>query len=256
MVTYRSPREWKIMREAGRAVARTLAAVRDAAEPGVPLAELEAVAARTLKRMEARPSFLGYRPSWTSVPYPGTVCVSVNEVVVHGIPHAHITLEDGDVVSVDCGAEVGGYHGDAAITFVVGTADAGAERLLAATAQALDDAVAAARPGNRMGDVSHAVDRIARANGYGVLDGWGGHGIGTSMHEDPPVPNRGSAGRGLRLREGLTIAIEPMFHEGGEDATRVLDDGWSIVTADGSRAAHFEHTVAVTADGPRVLTLP
>ncbi len=244
------------MREAGRAVARTLAAVRDAAEPGVPLAELDAVAARTLKEMDARSSFLGYRPDWTSVPYPAMVCVSVNEVIVHGVPHAHITLKDGDVVSVDCGAEVGGYHGDAAITFVVGEADADAERLVAATARALDDAIAAARPGNRMGDISHAVDRVARANGYGAPDGWGGHGIGTAMHEDPGVPNRGRPGRGLRLREGLTIAIEPMFHEGGGNETRVLDDDWSIATADGSRAAHFEHTVAITADGPRVLTLP
>ncbi|GLW65918.1 hypothetical protein Arub01_41620 [Actinomadura rubrobrunea] len=174
---------------------------------------------------------------------------------MHGIPDGRV-LKDGDVVSVDCGAEVGGYHGDAAITFAVGEADADAVRLMDVTRTALERAIEQARPGGRMGDISYAVMRTAREAGYGILQGCGGHGIGTRMHEAPDVPNVGRPGRGLLLQEGLTIAIEPMFHEGGRDAAEVLPDGWSIATADGSRAAHFEHTVAITADGPVVLTLP
>ncbi|GAA2456875.1 type I methionyl aminopeptidase [Actinomadura vinacea] len=255
MVSYRSPREWEIMREAGRVVARTLEAVRRAAEPGVTLAELDAVAARTIKEMNARPSFLHYHPDWSPTPYPATVCVSVNEVIVHGIPDGRV-LHEGDLVSVDCGAEVGGYHGDAAVTFAVGTPDQAGQRLMDVTRRALERAIEAARPGARMGDLGYAVERTAREAGYGILEGCTGHGIGTAMHEDPEVPNVGLPGEGMVLREGLTIAIEPMLHEGGGDQAVMLRDGWSIATADGSRAAHFEHTIAVTADGPRILTLP
>ncbi|WP_433329501.1 type I methionyl aminopeptidase [Spirillospora sp. CA-294931] len=253
MVTYRSSREWEIMREAGRVVARTLEAVRRAAEPGISLRELDAVAARSIKEHHAVSSFLGYHPSWAPTPYPATVCLSVNDVVVHGVPDDRV-LAAGDLVSADCGAELGGYHGDAAMTFCVGPPDDAGLRLMDVTRTALERAIAAARPGGRMGDISSAVERTAREAGYGILEGCGGHGIGTAMHEDPPVPNTGRAGRGLRLREGLTIAIEPMFHEGGGDATRVLPDGWSIATADGSRAAHFEHTIAITGEDPVVLT--
>ncbi|WP_067489060.1 type I methionyl aminopeptidase [Actinomadura hibisca] len=255
MVNYRTPREWDVMREAGRAVALTLAAVQEAAEAGISSAELDAVGVRTLKELHARPSFLGYHPSWAPVPYPAVVCISVNDVVVHGIP-SNTVLRDGDVVSLDCGAEIGGYHGDAAVTFTVGAADDEAARLIDTTRRALEKAIEAAVPGNRMGDIGHAVESVARAAGYGILEGAGGHGIGNAMHEDPSVPNRGRPGRGMKLREGLTIAIEPMFHEGGGDETRLLADGWSIATADGSRAAHFEHSIAITPDGPRVLTLP
>ncbi|MFC5754161.1 type I methionyl aminopeptidase [Actinomadura rugatobispora] len=255
MVTYRDPRELEIMREAGRVVARTLDAVEGAAEPGVSLAELDAVAARTIKELDARPSFLHYHPNWSPTPYPGTVCVSVNEVIVHGIPDGRV-LRAGDLVSVDCGAELGGYHGDAAVTFAVGEADEAGRRLMDVTRLALERAIEAARPGARMGDLGHAVERTAREAGYGILEGCTGHGIGTAMHEDPEVPNIGRPGTGLVLREGLTIAIEPMFEEGGRDDAVGLRDGWSIATADGSRAAHFEHTIAVTADGPVILTLP
>ncbi|XVQ11968.1 type I methionyl aminopeptidase [Spirillospora sp. CA-255316] len=255
MVTYREPRELEIMREAGRVVARTLDAVRHAAEPGVSLAELDAVAARTIKELDARPSFLHYHPRWSATPYPASVCVSVNEVIVHGIPDGRV-LRAGDLVSVDCGAEVGGYHGDAAVTFAVGAADEAGRRLMDVTRLALERAIEAARPGARMGDLGHAVERTARDAGYGILEGCTGHGIGTAMHEDPEVPNVGRPGHGLVLREGLTIAIEPMFEEGGRDDAVGLQDGWSIATADGSRAAHFEHTIAVTADGPVILTLP
>ena len=255
MVTYRDPRELEIMREAGRVVALTLAAVRDAAGPGVPLAELDTVAARTIKEMGARPSFLHYHPTWSPTPYPASICVSVNEVIVHGIPDGRV-LREGDLVSVDCGAELRGYHGDAAVTFAVGEADEAGRRLMDTTRLALERAIEAARPGARLGDIGHAVERTAREAGFGILEGCTGHGIGTAMHEAPDVPNVGRPGRGMVLREGLAIAIEPMFEEGGRDDAVGLDDGWSIATADGSRAAHFEHSIAVTADGPVILTLP
>jgi methionyl aminopeptidase len=174
-------------------------------------------------------------------------------VVVHGIPGGRV-LKDGDLVSVDCGATLGGYCGDAAVSFFVGSGDESGQRLLDVTRTALERAIAAAVPGNRMGDIANAVERTAREAGYGIMQGCGGHGIGTEMHEDPPVPNVGRAGKGMPLREGLTIAIEPMLHEGGSDEARTLADGWSIATADGSRAAHFEHTIAITGDGPVILT--
>lgn len=239
------------MRDAGRVVARILRDVRAAAEPGVPLAELDAVAARTLKEHGATSPFLHYKPSWAPMPYPANICVSVNEVVVHGIPKG--VLKDGDLVTVDGGARLAGYCGDAAVSFIVGTPDEAGLRLVETTRTALERAIAAAVPGNRMGDVTAAIESTARRAGYGIADGSGGHGIGTEMHEDPPVPNKGLR-RGMRLREGLAIAIEPLVTESGRDETRVLGDGWSVVTADGSRAAHFEHSIAITEDGPLVLT--
>jgi methionyl aminopeptidase len=255
MVAYKTPRELAIMREAGRVVARTLERVAEAAAPGVPLAELDAIGARTIKELDAKPSFLHYHPSWAPMPYPGTLCLSVNDVVVHGIPDGR-TLNPGDILSIDCGAVVGGFHGDAAITIPIGTVDAAATRLMDVTRQALHNGIEAAVAGNRIGDISHAVESVARAAGYGLLQGCTGHGIGTAMHEDPAVPNTGRPRRGLRLREGLTIAIEPMLIEGGHDDGRNQRDGWAIATADGSRAAHFEHSIAVTPDGPVILTAP
>lgn len=251
MVTLKNESELERMREAGRVVGATLRRVADAVEPGVSLAELEAIGAACIAEHGARSSFLGYRPHFADTPYPATLCLSVNDVVVHGIPDDRV-LKAGDVVSIDCGAEVGGYHGDAAVTVPVGPVDDGALRLVDATRKALAAGIEAAVPGGRLGDVSSAVETAARP--YGLLEGFGGHGIGTAMHEDPPVPNTGRRGRGMRLREGLVIAIEPMLIEGGRDDGRLLADGWSIATADGSRAAHFEHTVAVTGDGPLVLT--
>ncbi|MCW2864005.1 MAG: methionine aminopeptidase type [Actinoallomurus sp.] len=253
MVTLKNQAELDRMREAGRIVGVALRRVADAVEPGVALAELDAIAATCIREHGARSSFLDYHPRFTPTPYPATLCLSVNDVVVHGIPDVR-TVKDGDVLSIDCGAEVGGYHGDAAVTVPVGQVDDAAHRLMATTREALSAAIGAAVPGARLGDVSHAVERTARP--YGLLEGCGGHGIGTAMHEDPHVPNTGRPGRGMRLREGLVIAIEPMLIEGGGDAGRTLADGWSIATADGSRAAHFEHTVAVTADGPLILTTP
>ncbi|HEY0539767.1 MAG TPA: type I methionyl aminopeptidase [Actinoallomurus sp.] len=253
MVTLKNQTEIDRMREAGRIVGVALRRVADAVQPGVSLAELDAIAAACIREHGARSSFLDYQPRHASTPYPATLCLSVNDVVVHGIPDGR-TVKDGDILSIDCGAEIDGYHGDAAVTVPVGQVDDAAHRLMTTTREALSAAIGAAVPGARLGDVSHAVERSSRP--YGLLEGCGGHGIGTAMHEDPHVPNTGRPGRGMRLREGLVIAIEPMLIEGGGDAGRTLADGWSIATADGSRAAHFEHTVAVTADGPLVLTTP
>lgn len=253
MVSLKSPAEIASMREAGRVVADTLRVVAEAVRPGVTLRELDALAARHIRAAGAEPSFLGYRPYAGLPPFPGVLCLSVNEVVVHGIPDDRV-LRDGDLLSVDCGAIVDGYHGDAAVTLGVGRVDASARRLSDATREALEAATARMLPGNTIGDVAHAVQRVAEAYGYGILRDHGGHGIGTSMHEDPHVPNSGRPGRGYRLREGVVLALEPMFVESGRTDYRILPDRWTLATADGTRAAHFENTVAVTADGPRVLT--
>jgi methionyl aminopeptidase len=251
MVTLKNQAELDQMRAAGHVVSVTLRRVADAVEPGVSLAELEAIGAACIKEHGADSSFLGYHPRWAGTPYPATLCLSVNDVVVHGIPGGR-RLKDGDILSIDCGAVVGGFHGDAAVTVPVGRVDDAAERLMKVTREALTAAIAAAVPGGRLGDVSYAVESTARP--YGLLEGCGGHGIGTAMHEAPDVPNTGRPGHGMTLREGLVIAIEPMLIEGGGDAGRTLADGWSVATADGSRAAHFEHTVAITAHGPEILT--
>jgi methionyl aminopeptidase len=253
MVVLRSAAEIATMREAGRIVAATLAAVAEAAKAGVGLADLDTMAADLIAGAGARPSFLGYHPSWAPTPYPGVLCLSVNHAIVHGIPD-HRTLKDGDLLSIDCGAYIDGYHADAALTVGVGAIDAEGVRLMETTDRALAAGIAAARPGAKLGDISHAVESVARAGRYGLPPGLGGHGIGTAMHEDPHVPNTGRAGRGLPLREGLVLAIEPMLIEGGRDSGRTLDDGWTIVTTDGSRAAHAEHTIAITGEGPVVLT--
>jgi methionyl aminopeptidase len=255
MVTLKSAAELSAMREAGRVVGRTLQRVVEAVRPGVRLATLDELAAEAIREHGARPSFLHYHPRFAPYPFPAVLCLSVNEVVVHGIPNGR-ALRDGDVLSVDCGAVVDGYHGDAAVTVPVGRVDDLARRLIERTRAALDAGIAAAVVGARIGDVAHVVERVGRAAGYGILADHAGHGIGRAMHEDPTVPNTGRPGRGLPLREGLVLAIEPMFLEGGRDGYRLLTDGWSVATDDGSRAAHWEHSVAVTADGPRVLTLP
>jgi methionyl aminopeptidase len=254
MVVLRSDAEIATLREAGRVVARALAAAAAAARPGVRLTELDELAADVIADAGAKPSFLGYRPSWAPTPYPAVLCLSVNDAVVHGIPGRR-RLAEGDLLSIDCGAHVDGYHGDAAVTVAVGEVDDAARRLADTTDRALAAGIAAIGPGARMGDVSHAIEQVARGGGYGLPAGLGGHGVGTAMHEDPDVPNTGRPGRGILLREGLVIAIEPMLIEGGGSHCRTARDGWTILTADGSRAAHAEHTVAVTADGPVVLTV-
>jgi methionyl aminopeptidase len=236
------------MAEAGRVVARALSAAAAAVAPGVSTAALDAIAAREIRAAGAAPSFLGYHG------FPATICACVNEEIVHGIPRATRRLRDGDVVSIDCGAIVDGWHADAALTVPVGTAGAELGPLIDGCERALWHGLAAARPGARLGDISHAVERSARAAGaYGIVGDYGGHGIGSEMHMDPPVPNQGRPGRGPVLAEGMALAIEPLLVL-GSPGTRLLDDGWTVVTDDGGPAVHFEHTVAITSGGPRVLT--
>ncbi|WP_406325252.1 type I methionyl aminopeptidase [Streptomyces sp. NBC_01617] len=243
------------MREAGRVVARALAAAREAAGVGESLRELDEAARSVLAEAGAGSPFLGYRPSFAPVAFPAVICTSVNDAVSHGIPTGY-RLRDGDLVSIDCGAQLDGWTGDAAITFTVGTPRPGDLDLIDATQQALDAGIAAAQVGSRIGDISHAIDTVARKAGCGMPADFGGHGIGRRMHEDPHVPNRGRPGRGFPLRHGLVLAIEPMLMAGGRNTYRTDIDGWTLRTTDGSRAAHIEHTVAITDQGPRILTLP
>jgi methionyl aminopeptidase len=236
------------MAAAGQVVASALTAAAAAVAPGVSTAELDAIAAYEIRVAGATPSFLGYHG------FPATICACVNDEIVHGIPRPARRLRDGDVVSIDCGAVVDGWHADAALTVPVGPVPARLGRLLDTCERALWHGLAAARPGARLGDISHAVQRCARSAGkYGIVEDYGGHGIGSEMHMDPPVPNQGRPGRGPVLAEGTALAIEPLLVLGSA-ATRLLDDGWTVVSEDGSPAAHFEHTVAITADGPWVLT--
>ncbi|CAM5387839.1 MULTISPECIES: type I methionyl aminopeptidase [Streptomyces] len=255
MVEIKTDAALDAMREAGRVVARALAAVREAADVGVSLRDLDEAARAVLADAGAGSPFLGYRPSFAPVAFPAVICTSVNDAVSHGIPTGY-RLRDGDLVSIDCGAELDGWTGDAAISFTVGTPRPGDLDLIDATQEALDAGIAAARVGGRIGDISHAIDTVARKAGCGMPADFGGHGIGRHMHEDPHVPNRGRPGRGFPLRRGLVLAIEPMLMAGGQNTYRTDSDGWTLRTTDGSRAAHIEHTVAITDQGPRVLTLP
>jgi methionyl aminopeptidase len=254
MVELKTPGEIEAMAAAGAVVARALAATRAAASPGVRLAELDQVAREVLRAAGASSPFLNYQPSFAHTPYPGVVCLSVNDAVLHGIPSRY-QLRDGDLLSVDCGATLDGWTGDSAISFCVGHTSEVDARLLERTEAALQAGIAAAQPGARMGDVSAAIGKVARDAGYGLHTDFGGHGIGRTMHESPHIPNDGRPGRGMRLEPGLTIAVEPWFLAGGRDAYQIDDDGWTIRSTDGSRGAHFEHTIAVTENGPRILTV-
>jgi methionyl aminopeptidase len=247
MIIRKSPQEVDRMRRAGRLVGHTLSVVSASARPGVSLVELDQLAERTIREAGAIPSFLGYHG------FPATLCLSPNDVVVHGIPNGYV-LREGDILSIDCGAIVEGYHGDAAVTIPIGEIDEEASRLIATTERSMWAGIGQVRAGHRLSDIGHAVEQVAMEPGYGVVREYVGHGIGTAMHEEPQVPNYGRPGRGLRLDVGLVLAIEPMLNQGGPQ-TEVLDDGWTVVTRDGSRSAHFEHTVAITPAGPEVLTL-
>jgi methionyl aminopeptidase len=241
------------MHAAGQVVGKALTAVREAAGVGVSLLELDEVAHQVLRDAGAKSPFLGYRPSFAPTPFPAVICASVNEAIVHGIPTGQ-RLGDGDLVSIDFGAELGGWVGDSAISFIVGKPRADDVRLVRTAERALAAGIEAAVVGNRIGDIAHAIGTVCRAAGYGIPDGFGGHGVGRRMHEDPPVPNEGRPGRGLRLRHGMVLAIEPMLIGGGTDGYHEAPDGWTLRTNDGSRAAHAEHTVAITDSGPRILT--
>jgi len=253
MVVLKTASELATMREAGRVVAQTLQAVSAAAKIGVMLLDLDDLARTMLSERGAKSSFLDYLPSFAPVPYPAVLCLSVNDAIVHGIPDRR-RLAEGDLLSIDFGAHIDGYHGDAAVTIGIGELDAAARRLSDTCYRALDAGIAAAQPGGRLGDISFAVQTVCRTAGYGMPTGYGGHGVGTAMHEAPHVPNVGRPGRGLVLRPGLVLAIEPMVVESGSDQHRLLIDGWTVCTVDGSRAAHTEHTVAITDDGPVILT--
>ncbi|HEY6697851.1 MAG TPA: type I methionyl aminopeptidase [Acidimicrobiales bacterium] len=244
----RTAEEIRIMRRAGRVVAEMHDRIRGALRPGVATLQLDALGREVLERRGARSNFLGYHD------YPAVICASPNEVVVHGIPGGRV-LEEGDIVSIDCGAIVDGYHGDAAFTAGIGAIDAEAQRLVDVTRAALDAGIAELVAGARLGDLGAAVQATVEAGGFSVVRDYVGHGIGTAMHEPPDVPNVGRRGKGKRVAAGDVFAVEPMVCAGGED-TVVLDDGWTVTTLDGSWAAHWEHTVAVTDDGPEILTLP
>jgi methionyl aminopeptidase len=248
MIIRKSPAELDKMRRAGAITAATIDLVLEAVAAGVSTLDLDRTAERYIRGEGAIPSFLGYKG------FTGSICASINDEIVHGIPTADRVLRDGDLVSLDFGAIWEGFHSDAAVTVFVGSPPSDdAKRLTETTEAALDAAIAVIRPGGRLSDIGHAIEQIALAHGLGVIREYGGHGIGRALHEDPFIQNWGAAGRGPELKPGLVVAIEPMLTLGG-DATEVRDDGWTVVTADGSLSAHFEHTVAVTDTGHEVLT--
>jgi methionyl aminopeptidase len=253
MVELKTDPSMDAMYAAGQVVGQALTAVRKAADVDVSLLELDEVARAVLRAAGASSPFLGYRPSFAPVPFPAVICASVNDAIVHGIPTAY-RLRDGDLVSIDCGAELDGWVGDSAISFTVGRPRPADTRLIDTAERALTAGIEAAVVGNRIGDIAHAIGTVCRAGGYGIMDDFGGHGVGRRMHEDPPVPNEGRPRRGLPLRHGMVIAIEPMLIAGGTDGYHAASDGWTLRTNDGSRAAHVEHTVAITESGPRILT--
>lgn len=254
MVELKTRAEIASIREAGRFVASVLTSVREQARVGMTLLDLDAIAHQMIDDAGARSVYLGYHPSFGAIPYPGVLCTSVNDAALHGLPSPYV-LADGDLLSIDFAAEVNGWVADSAVSFQVGTPSAEATRLIRTTEKALAAGIAAARPGNHMGDISAAIGAVGRGAKLGINADFGGHGVGRTMHEEPHVPNLGSPGRGLHLRPGLVIAIEPWFMAGTDEY--VFDpDGWTIRSADGSLTAHAEHTIAITEDGPVILTLP
>lgn len=243
----KSASELEAMRKAGQVVARMIAAIKQAVEPGITTKQLDTVAAKELKRQGAKPAFLGY------MGFPATICTSVNEQIVHGIPGDRV-LKEGDLVKVDVGAVVDGLYGDSAMTLPVGQVSEEAMRLIETTKNSLDAAIAVVKSGNRLGDIGAAVQEYAESRGYGVVREYVGHGIGRNLHEEPQIPNYGVAGRGALLHAGMVIAVEPMVNV-GTWRTQALEDGWTVVTADGKLSAHFEHTMAIGEHGAEVLTL-
>lgn len=249
MIVLKTSREIAAMREAGRIAGRALALAGQMVAPGVSTYDIDRETERFIRSCGAIPSFKNYQG------YPATACISVNDQVIHGIPSRHRIIQAGDIVSIDLGAFFQGYHGDTAATFAAGEISPDAQRLIDVTRECLFEGIQMAQPGNRIGDISHAVQTHAEAAGFSVVRDFVGHGVGTKLHEAPEVPNYGESGHGLRLMAGMTIAIEPMINL-GKCGVRVLPDGWTTVTVDGSISAHFEHTVAITFDGPVLMTQP
>lgn len=249
MIVLKTSRELAIMREAGRISAMALKVAGEAIEPGVSTWEIDRIARKYIESQGAVPSFLGYGG------FPASACISVNNVVIHGIPSKRQIIKAGDIVSIDIGAIYEGFNGDNAYTFPCGDISPEAQRLLDATRESLYEGIKQATAGNRLGDIGSAVQRYVEARGYSVVRDFVGHGVGAKLHEDPSVPNYGTPGRGVRLLPGMTIAIEPMVNQGGHEV-QVQKDGWTTVTRDGKLSAHFEHTVAITPDGPVILTRP
>ena len=247
MIEVKNDSELQKMREAGKVTAAVLKLMTELVKPGISTLELDAAAEKTIRSFGATPLFLGYYG------FPGTICASVNEEVVHGIPKKDRILKSGDIISIDTGARLDGFCSDAAITLGVGEVSDEAQRLMDVTKKSLYKAIGQVKPGNRLGDVEHAVETFAIANGMGVVRDYCGHGIGRNMHEEPSIPNFGRPGTGPLLEKGMVLAIEPML-TAGTYKVRELDDGWTVVTADGKYAAHFEHTVAVTAHGSEIFT--
>mgnify|MGYP004469889451 CR=1 FL=1 len=255
MVTIKSKKEIELMREACRVVALTYKELEEKIKPGMSTWELDQIAERKMRSLGAIPAEKGYDIGIKGVPpYPATLCVSINDEVIHGIPSKNKIIKDGDIVSIDTVALKNGFNGDAARTFIVGKANAEAERLVAVTKQAFFEGIKYAKPGFRIGDVCHAIGEYVHSQGYSVVREFQGHGIGRQMHEDPGIPNYGKAGRGIRLEPGMTLAIEPMVIEGKPNILE-LDDGWTIVTEDGSLAAHYENTILITEKDPEILTI-
>lgn len=248
MIVLKTGRELNIMREACRISAGALQTAGKAVEPGVTTAEIDRLAEEYIRSQGGEPNFKNYEG------YPATACISINNEVIHGIPSSKRKLRAGDIVSIDLGAKFDGYHGDNAATFACGDISEEAKRLMDATRESLYEGIKAARAGGRIGDISHAVQAYVEARGYSVVRQFVGHGVGTHLHEAPEVPNFGTAGRGIRLMPGMTIAIEPMVNAGAA-GVEVQPDGWTVLTKDGSLSAHFEHSVAITADGPKIMTL-
>jgi methionyl aminopeptidase len=251
VITRKSREQIALMRKAGKVVAEMHEVCVRAAKPGATTADVDQAAREVLDRRGARSNFLGYG----TPPFPGVVCASPNEVIVHGIPSKQVVLQEGDILSIDCGAIIEGWHADAAITVPVGEIDDESKRLLEVTRASLESAIEHVTDADRLGDIGAAVEDVAERAGFSVVREYVGHGIGTAMHEEPQIPNYGPPGRGLKLKEGMVLAVEPMVNAGSA-ATELLADGWTVVTQDRRRSAHFEHTIAVSANGPEVLTLP
>ena len=247
MIVLKTGRELKIMREACRISAGALQIAGKAVEPGVSTAEIDKLAEDYIRSQGGKPNFKNYQG------YPATACISINNEVIHGIPTEKRILKAGDIVSIDLGAEFQGYHGDNAATFACGDVSPVAKRLMDTTKESLYEGIKKAVSGGRIGDISNAVQSYVEARGYSVVRKFVGHGIGTHLHEAPEVPNFGTAGRGIRLLPGMTLAIEPMINEGSSDV-KILPDGWTVLTTDGSLSAHFEHTIVITTDGPKIMT--